>query len=91
MAKKKRGSCISPAGNTCGSCRIEAVTGIDNRGQVLLPKDLRDKAGMSPGDKLAIISWERDGEVCCVTLMRTNDLTESVKDILGPMMKDMSE
>ena len=30
----------------------------------MLPKELREKASIKAGDKLAVISWERQGEVC---------------------------
>ncbi len=37
---------------------------------MVLPKDVREKAGIRPGDKLALITWEKDGEVCCLALMK---------------------
>lgn len=76
----------------CGSsseCRVESILNVDERGQMVLPKDLRDRAGMKPGDKLAVVSHERDGEVCCITLIKVESLNEMVKDVLGPVMKDM--
>jgi len=30
-------------------------------GQMVLPKDLRDRAGIKGGDKLAVIGWEKEG------------------------------
>ena len=41
---------------TCG-CRVESIVSVDERGQMVLPKDAREKAGIHPGDKLAVISW----------------------------------
>jgi len=52
----------------------------------VLPKDVREKAGVRPGDKLALISWERDGEVCCLALMKTDRLSGMVKQVLGPLV-----
>jgi AbrB family looped-hinge helix DNA binding protein len=74
----------------CGTtrgCRIEAVLSVDERGQVLLPKDVRQKAGMRPGDKLALIGWERDGSICCLALMKVEELSGFVEGILGPLMQ----
>src|SRR5512137_2741825 len=76
-------------GCTPGSgCRVEAVLGVDERGQMVLPKDVREKAGIRTGDKLALISWARDGEVCCLALMKVENLSGMVKDVLGPLMHE---
>lgn len=74
-------------GNTC--CKVEAIVSIDERGQMVLPKELREKAGIHAGDKLAITSWEKDGTVCCISLTRAEDLTAMVKATLGPVMKQI--
>ncbi len=36
------------------------MTSVDERGQMVLPKDVRDKANIKPGDKLAVVSWAVD-------------------------------
>ena len=33
-------------------CRIDAVVSVDAKGQIVLPKDLREKANIKPNDKL---------------------------------------
>lgn len=70
-------------------CKVEALVSVDDRGQMVLPKDIREKANIRAGDKLAVTCWERDGKVCCISLTKVEDLTEMVKDMLGPMMKDI--
>ncbi len=67
-------------------CQVEGVTTIDERGQMVLPKEIREKAGIRAGDKMAIITWEKDGTVCCISLLKTAELAPMVKDILGPML-----
>jgi bifunctional DNA-binding transcriptional regulator/antitoxin component of YhaV-PrlF toxin-antitoxin module len=57
---------------------------------MVLPKDLRDKAKIRPGDKLAIVSWDKGGEICCFYLIKTEYFAERVKDFLGPLMKDVT-
>lgn len=82
-------------GNSCRAdggvsrCKVEALVSIDERGQMVLPKELREKADIHPGDKLAITSWERDGRVCCFTLTKAEELTNMVKATLGPVLKDI--
>jgi len=76
---------------TCGvpgGCRVESVLTVDDRGQMVLPKDVREKAGIRPGDKLALISWEKDGSICCLALMKVENLSGMVKDVLGPLLND---
>ena len=70
-------------------CKVEALVSVDDRGQMVLPKDIREKANIRAGDKLAVTCWERDGKVCCISLTKVEDITEMVKDMLGPMMKDI--
>ena len=72
---------------TSARCRVEALVSVDERGQMVLPKELREKAGIHAGDKLALTSWEKDGAICCITLTRAEALTEMVKAAIGPVMR----
>ena len=72
-------------------CKIDAVVTIDAKGQIVLPKDLRERAKLKPNDKLAVIAFERDGEVCCFTMVKTELLGGSVKKMLGPVLKEALE
>ena len=74
---------------SAGCCSVEALVSVDERGQMVLPKDLRDRAGIKAGDKLAVITWQKDGGVCCITLMKAEGLAEMAKTLLGPVMKDV--
>lgn len=56
---------------------------------MVLPKEIRDKANIRAGDKLAVVSWERDGEVCCISLIKAEYFAGMVKGTLGPMMKEI--
>ena len=70
-------------------CAVEALVTVDERGQMVLPKELREKAGIKAGDKLAVTSWEKDGAVCCIALIKAGNLETMVKGILGPVMGDI--
>jgi hypothetical protein len=50
---------------------------------------LREKANIKAGDKFAVVSWEKDGTVCCLTLIKADSLAEQVKEFLGPVMRDI--
>jgi antitoxin PrlF len=91
MSKKnQKGSLCSPVSKEMGACKVESIISIDERGQMVLPKELREKANIKAGDKLAIVSWDKGGEICCIYLIKAEYLAERVKDFLGPMMKDMT-
>jgi AbrB family looped-hinge helix DNA binding protein len=70
-------------------CRVEALVSVDERGQMVLPKDVREAARIHPGDKLALVLWRKDGAVCCMTLIKADELTGMVRGRLGPLMKDI--
>jgi AbrB family looped-hinge helix DNA binding protein len=87
----KKIGCMAGGSRETSCCKVESLISIDERGQMVLPKDLREKAGIKPGDKLAVISWEKEGAVCCFTLIKADSLTGGIRDFLGPMMQDLSK
>lgn len=87
--KDKNDYCYLPPDKVMGCCKVESVVSIDERGQMVLPKELRDKANIGAGDKLALISWEKDEKVCCLLLIKAEEFTEMIKGILGPMMQEI--
>jgi len=90
MAKKPgKGSCSGPALGEMSCCHVEALIGVDERGQMVLPKEVRDKADIHTGDKLALVSWRKNGKVCCFTLIKADEFGDMVKGLLGPMMKEV--
>lgn len=70
-------------------CKVESIISVDERGQMVLPKELRDRAGINPGDKLAVATWEKNGAVCCITLIKADSLVGMVKSSLGPLIKEV--
>ena len=73
----------------CGddTCRIDAVITMDAKGQIVLPKDLREKANIKPNEKLAVVACEKEGEVCCIMLVKADRLVGAVTKALGPLLK----
>jgi len=83
MTKKKE----DPAGGSC--CRVASLVSVDERGQMILPKDIRERAGIKAGDKLALVAWEKDGAFCCLTLIKADALGGMVKEMLGPLLSGL--
>jgi antitoxin PrlF len=74
------------SGKEC--CKIDAIVTMDAKGQIVLPKDLRERAKLKPNDKLAIVGFERDGEICCIVMLKADALGSSVKNMLGPVFEN---
>jgi AbrB family looped-hinge helix DNA binding protein len=87
-AKARRGEAAAVADQCC--CRVEAMVAVDDRGQMVLPKEVRERAGIRPGDKLAVTVIQGEGGgVCCIALMRADEISQMVKCMLGPVMKEV--
>ncbi len=69
-------------------CTIDAVVTMDAKGQIVLPKDLREKAKLKPNDKLAVIGFERNGDICCIVIVKADALGGTVKNMLGPIFNE---
>jgi antitoxin PrlF len=90
MAKDvKKAVCGLPVGEGATCCNVEAVVSVDERGQMVLPKDIREKAGIRAGDKLAIIAMRQEGTVSCLAMIKVEALADMVKGTLGPLMKEI--
>ncbi|MCI4319750.1 MAG: AbrB/MazE/SpoVT family DNA-binding domain-containing protein [Thermoplasmata archaeon] len=72
-----------------GCCQVEAVVGVDARGQMVLPKELREKAGIKANDKLAVVAWKKDDQVCCLSLLKVDSLAEAIRTAYGPMLSEI--
>lgn len=77
--------------NNLGCCKVDAVVTVDSRGQIVLPKDLRERAKLKPDDKLAVIGCEREGEVCCIIMVKAEKFGNTIKNVLGPMLREVLE
>ncbi len=77
----------------CGddTCRIDAVITMDAKGQIVLPKDLREKANIKPNDKIAVVASEKNGEVCCIMLIKAERLVGAVTQTLSPLLTSVTK
>jgi antitoxin PrlF len=67
-------------------CKVESVVTVDERGQMVLPKEIRERAGIRAGDKLAVVSVSDGDKLCCITLIKADALSGTLKVILKPML-----
>jgi len=68
-------------------CKIEGIISIDERGQMIIPKEVRKEVGFNAGDKLALIKVGEDKGSGCLMLMKADILTEKVNEFLGPLFE----
>jgi antitoxin PrlF len=73
----------------CNCLKVQALVGVDDRGQMVLPKEIREKAGIQGGDKLALTTIERDGRICCILLTKSDELVQAVQSTLGTAARDL--
>lgn len=71
-------------------CEVQAVVTVDARGQLVLPKDVREAAGIKGGDKLAIVAMSDGDQVCCLSLMKVSELSGMVRSFLGPVAQEIN-
>ncbi|MCI4364078.1 MAG: AbrB/MazE/SpoVT family DNA-binding domain-containing protein [Thermoplasmata archaeon] len=72
-----------------GCCQVAAVVGVDARGQMVLPKEVRERAGIAPGDKLAVLSWAQGEEACCLLLLKADALAATLRTAYGPLLAEI--
>ena len=83
MEKAKSKKCCEMPSGPKGSYQVEAIITIDERGQMVLPKETRDRAGIRAGDKLALVAWRKGDRVCCLSLIKAEEMTEMVGNLLN--------
>ncbi len=88
IQKEKTDSFCPETKANLGCCSVESIVSLDERGQMVLPKETREKVGINPGDKLVLIAMEKKGKFCCLSLIKAEDFEEMVKNLISPVMQD---
>jgi len=83
MSGNSKEKCCGPSPDQRERYKVEAIVSVDDRGQMVLPKELRNKFDLKPGEKLAVVVMEKDGKVCCLQLIKAQSLSDQVKGIVG--------
>jgi antitoxin PrlF len=85
VSKTKSKTCCSSPRDREVSYQIEAVITIDERGQMVLPKETRARAGIRAGEKLALVGWRRGDRVCCLSLVKVEEMAEMLGDLMDSL------
>jgi AbrB family looped-hinge helix DNA binding protein len=82
--------CATPSASKC-SYQVEAIITVDERGQMVLPKETRARAGIRAGDKLALVGWRKGDQVCCLSLIKVEEMAETVGELMNSLMGASAE
>jgi AbrB family looped-hinge helix DNA binding protein len=75
--------------NSSPDFKIDAVVTVDAKGQIVLPKSLRERAGFKPNEKIALLSFEKEGEVCCIMMIKAESFGNAITEILSQMAQGL--
>lgn len=53
---------------------LDAMVSIGKRGQIVIPKEIREKAHIKIGEKIAIITFGKEEKICLILLMKIEKL-----------------
>ena len=68
---------------------VEAIISCDDRGSLILPKDIRKKLKIKAGEKLALLNIGNENDEFFLTLIKVNALEDLIKKFMTPVMKEV--
>ncbi len=79
----------SEEGSSC--CHVEGVVTVDSKGQIVLPKSLRENMGLKEKDKLIVVGMKDKGKITSISLFKSEAMDDMVKIMLKPVMETILE
>ncbi|MFW9852933.1 MAG: HgcAB-associated protein HgcC [Candidatus Thorarchaeota archaeon] len=90
MNKEEKECCPSnEKGESC--CHVEGVVTVDAKGQIVLPKSLRENMDIKEKDKLIVVGMREKGKVTSISLFKAEKMDNMVKVMLKPIMEEILE
>lgn len=68
---------------------VEAIVSCDDRGQLVLPKEVRKRLKITSGEKMALLNVTHKENEFLLTLIRVTSLEELIKNYMTPVVKDI--
>ena len=84
-------SCCPSSDEGLACCHVEGMVQVDAKGQIYLPKNLRETLGIKENDKLVVVGMRNEGKMTSISLFKADKFDNMVKVLLGPVMKEMIE
>ena len=89
--EKKEEICCSSSDDGLSCCHVEGVAKVDAKGQIVLPKSLRDSMDIHEGDKLIVVGMREKGELRSISLFKATRFDNMVKILLKPVVEELLE
>lgn len=83
LDKSDKGCCKNNVDRNLEGWTVEAIVSIDEKGQMVIPKDIREKANFSAGDKIAMISCKNEKDICCLLMVKADKLMGTISEIIN--------
>lgn len=71
-------------------CRVYSIVTVDSKGQIVLPKEVREEFNIEQNDRLALIGCGSE-ESCCIVIMKADRLNSTLAAMLQPIFKEIIE
>ena len=91
MKIEKREDCCPSSEEGLSCCHVEGVVTVDSKGQIVLPKSLRDDMEIQEKDKLIVVSMKDKGKINSISLFKARTMDNMVKIMLKPVMETILE
>ena len=91
MKIDKREDCCPSSEEGLSCCHVEGVVTVDSKGQIVLPKSLRDDMEIQEKDKLIVVSMKDKGKINSISLFKARTMDNMVKIMLKPVMETILE
>ncbi len=89
--EKKEEICCPSSDDGLSCCHVEGIAKVDSKGQIVLPKSLRDNMNILEGDKLVVVGMREKGELRSISLFKANRFDNMVKILLKPVVEELFE
>lgn len=63
-------------------CHVEAMVQVDSKGQIYLPKTLRESMDLKENDKLAVVVMKTEGKISSISLFKADKLDDAARILL---------
>ena len=89
--EEKQEECCPSDDERMSCCHVEGVVTVDAKGQIVLPKSLRESMEIKEKDKLIVVGMKDKGIITSISLFKAEKMDDMVKIMLKPIMKEILE
>ena len=80
--KEETKDCCAISTETEPCCHVEGMVQVDAKGQIYLPKSIRESMELKENDKLAVVVMRAGGKTSSISLFKAEKLDDTAKILL---------